>query len=52
MEIGYRGHNDVLWKQNFPLLFTKHPGVSLINKQQFHYKNTNLSDIAYLLKKL
>ena len=51
MEIKYRGHDSVLWKQNFPLLFTKHSNITIINKKQLNYKNEDLSDIAYLLKK-
>jgi pseudaminic acid biosynthesis-associated methylase len=51
-EITYRGHSNVLWKQNFPLLFTQRfPDISVVKQEKFFYQNSNLCDIAYLLKK-
>lgn len=51
-EISYRSHSNVLWKQNFPLLYSQRfPNITLVKKEKFLYQNSNLSDIAYLFKK-
>lgn len=51
-EVEYRGHSDVLWKQNYPLLFTKRSAsIKAVKSRKFFYKNSNLCDIAYLLNK-
>lgn len=48
-EIKYRGHSNILWKQNFPQLFKKIcPNIEII--QENHYEYENLVDVAYLLK--
>ncbi|MGI0022374.1 MAG: pseudaminic acid biosynthesis-associated methylase [Nitrososphaeraceae archaeon] len=52
VEVVYRNHQSVMWKQNFPLLFTQNDSSIKILKQDiFKYKDENLADIAYLLKK-
>ena len=52
-EVNYRGHANVLWKQNFPKLFLESTtSIKSIKEQKIPYKNSNLCDIAYLLKKL
>ncbi len=52
IEIKYRGHANVCWKQNFPLLFKKAmPTLQTMKEEKFHYKDEDLYDIAYLLKK-
>ncbi|MBI1829461.1 MAG: methyltransferase domain-containing protein [Thaumarchaeota archaeon] len=52
VEVKYRGHSNVLWKQNFPLLFTKlYPSMTKIKEKKIYYKNEDLCDVAYLLKK-
>jgi len=51
-EIRYRGHSNALWKQNFPLVFKKIcPSLKTIIEEKIPYKNNNLFDIIYLLKK-
>lgn len=51
-EVEYRGHSDTLWKQNYPLLFTKRSAsIKTVKSRKFFYKNSNLCDIAYLLNK-
>ena len=53
MEIPYRGHSNVCWKQNFPLLFKKlFPSLITIKEEKIRYKNKDLCDIAYLLRKV
>ncbi len=50
--INYRGHSEVLWKQNFPALFKKiFPSLEIIKEKKFSYKEQNLTDIAYLIRK-
>jgi pseudaminic acid biosynthesis-associated methylase len=52
VEIPYRDHTNVCWKQNFPLLFKKlFPSLTTIKEEKIHYKNKDLCDIAYLLSK-
>ena len=51
MAINYRGVNNVLWKQNFPKLFIQYPNITMLRQKKFFYKDENLCDIAYLLKK-
>ena len=51
-EIEYRGHKNVLWKQNFVELFKKnHPSLKLVKEQKYHYLKNDLVDIAYLFEK-
>lgn len=51
-EINYRGHSNVCWKQNFPLLFKNiFPSLETIKERKIYYKNQDLCDIAYLLQK-
>ena len=52
VEIKYRERPNVLWKQNFPLLFTNlYPSIKKIKEEKIYYKNEDLCDIVYLLKK-
>ena len=51
-EIKYRGHDDVLWKQNFPNCFIKTGKVKVLKENKFYYYKENLCDIAYLLEKV
>ncbi|MEO9276697.1 MAG: pseudaminic acid biosynthesis-associated methylase [Nitrososphaera sp.] len=52
VEVKYRGHSNVCWKQNFPMLFKKMiPSLQTVKEEKFHYKEENLYDIAYLLRK-
>ncbi len=52
VEIKYRNYQNVCWKQNFPLLFKKiFPPLQVIKEEKFHYLNSNLVDVAYLLQK-
>ena len=51
-EIPYRGHRNVMWKQNFPLLFMQlEPTLKQIISEKIPYKNNNLQDIVYLFEK-
>jgi len=53
VEIKYRGHSNVCWKQNFPLLFMKSlPTLKIIKEEKFLYRDENVYDIAYLLRKI
>jgi len=50
--INYRGHSNVMWKQNFPLLFLKaSKNIKMVKEEKFYYKNENLCDVGYLLMK-
>jgi len=52
VEIKYRGYSNVCWKQNFPLLFQQlFNDIDVVKEEKFHYKNKDLTDIAYLLRK-
>ena len=52
VEIKYRGYSNVCWKQNFPLLFQQlFNYIDVVKEEKFHYKNKDLTDIAYLLRK-
>jgi len=49
----YRGQSNVLWKQNFPILFKKFlPTIRIIKQEKIPYKIENLCDITYLLEKV
>lgn len=51
-EIKYRDESNVCWKQNFPQIFKNlFPELMTIKEQYIPYKDQNLSDIAYLLRK-
>lgn len=51
-EIKYRDHSNVCWKQDFPLLFMKlFPQLKIVKQEKFSYKNSDINDIAYLLRK-
>ena len=51
-EIKYRDHSNVCWKQDFPLLFTKlFPQLKIVKQEKFSYKDNDLIDVAYLLRK-
>jgi len=53
VEINYRGHSNVQWKQNFPLFYKKiFPTLQIIKQKKLYiYENPDLCDIAYLIKK-
>ena len=52
VEIKYRDHENSCWKQNFPELIKKlNPSFKTIKEEKFQYKDENICDIAYLLKK-
>ena len=48
-EVKYRDHSNLLWKQNFPLLFTKN--MKLIKDKKMYWKSENLCDVAYIFEK-
>jgi pseudaminic acid biosynthesis-associated methylase len=51
VQVEYREHSDVLWKQNFPNLFRKlYPKIQTVKEEKFYHANMDLWDIAYLLK--
>ena len=50
--LDYRNHSNILWKQNFSELYRKtFPNLITIKEKIYPYKNDNLKDIAFLLKK-
>ena len=52
IEIPYRGNSNVCWKQNFSSLFTKlFPLLITIKQEKIRYKDKDLCDIVYLLRK-
>ncbi len=51
-EIEYQGHSNLLWKQDFPTLFSNLRNLKLIKKRKIHYKDTNLCDITYIFEKV
>ena len=52
VEIKYRNYQNTCWKQNFPLLFKNiSPSLQVIKEEKFHYLDSNLIDVAYLLQK-
>lgn len=52
IEIKYRDHSNVCWKQNFPYLFKRlFPTIKIVKKEKFYYKDQDLVDIGYLLRK-
>jgi|TARA_B110000495_G_C23032160_1_gene615088 trans-aconitate methyltransferase len=52
-EIAYRGHQNVLSKQNFPSLFKQlEPSLKEITIEKIPYKNSDLVDVVYLFKKI
>jgi pseudaminic acid biosynthesis-associated methylase len=51
-EIPYRGHRNVMWKQNFPHLFKElEPSLKEIIVEKIPYKNNDLQDVMYLFEK-
>lgn len=51
-EVNYRGHQKTFWKQNFPQLFLKEDSnLEIIKQEKIYWKNEDLVDIVYLLKK-
>ena len=51
-EISYRGHSNVLWKQNFPALFKElEPSLETVIIEKIPYNNNDLVDVIYLFKK-
>ena len=52
IEVNYRGHEETLWKQNFPQLFLNEDSkLKIIKQEKIYWKNEDLCDIIYLLKK-
>jgi len=51
-KLDYREHSNILWKQNFPELYHKiFPNLITVKEKIYPYKNDNLQDVAFLLKK-
>ena len=50
VEINYRGHSNVCWKQNFPRLLKQIIPLKTIKEEKIFYTNQNLCDITYLLQ--
>ena len=51
-EVKYRDHLNLLWKQNFPKLFTNSSQlIKSVKEEKFFYKNSDLCGITYLLQK-
>ena len=52
VEVNYRGHEETLWKQNFPQLFLNQDSkLKIIKQEKIYWKTEDLCDIIYLLKK-
>ncbi len=52
VEVPYRGLSKALWKQNFPKLFQKlSPNLTIEKLEFIPYKNDDLRDVIYLLRK-
>lgn len=52
VRVTYRGQSDALWKQDFPRLFRKiYPTLILEKQEIIPYKDDNIADITYLLRK-
>lgn len=51
-EVEYRGNKSLLWKGDFSKIFLEnHSNLELVMKEQFKYKESDLVDCMYLLKK-
>jgi pseudaminic acid biosynthesis-associated methylase len=52
VEVNYRGHEETLWKQNFPQLFLNQDSkLKIIKQEKIYWKTEDLCDIICLLKK-
>jgi pseudaminic acid biosynthesis-associated methylase len=52
VEVNYRGHEETLWKQNFPQLFLNEDSkLKIIKQEKIYWKNEDLCDIICLLRK-
>ena len=49
--INYRDNPNTCWKQNFSNLYLQTGKINIIKERKIFYKDSNLIDIAYLLKK-
>lgn len=51
-EIPYRGNHNVLWKNNFPKLFSTYSQKLKLVKMKFYkYSDSDNRDVMYLFKK-
>lgn len=51
-EIPYRGHRNVLWKNNFPKLWQRHcPRLRLVKMKKYRYVGQEIEDVMYLFRK-
>lgn len=51
-EIPYRGNRNVLWKNNFPKLFSAYcPKLKLVKMKFYKYRDSSNRDVMYLFKK-
>lgn len=51
-EINYRGHEDLLWKRNFPRHFLEvDPSLTLVKKEVYPRLDVDSQDVGYLLEK-
>lgn len=51
-EIPYRGHRNVLWKNDFPKLWMKNcPGLKLVKMKKYQYVGQDIQDVMYLFEK-
>lgn len=52
-EVKYRGHNDLLWKADFPKLYLDtFKDIKLIKQKRFKYLDNDNEDIMFLFKKI
>ncbi|MDP8298561.1 MAG: methyltransferase domain-containing protein [Candidatus Tantalella remota] len=51
-EIGYRGSGEMMWKGDFPGMYTKmFPGTKLVKKRFLDYLDYDNTDVMYMLKR-
>jgi len=51
-QVEYRGHNDLLWKTDFPKLFLdRFANIKFVKKKFFKYMNNDNVDVMFLLLK-
>jgi pseudaminic acid biosynthesis-associated methylase len=51
-EIPYRGQKNLLWKANFPKIYTDaFPDLKIVEIKYFKYLNNNNTDVMFLLQK-
>jgi pseudaminic acid biosynthesis-associated methylase len=50
--VSYRGQENALWKTNFPEAYLKHfADLIPVRERRMHYKDSDLADTVFLLKK-